>query len=150
MTKHDFVALETALWAATVRNTNDPPDDPETWWETRYVVAIEKALVQDDVSELTALLKARRPVHPMLLPALADALAARGRNKASGIKRKLTDTQELNVARQVQYLRLKGSTADSAFDEVATTFELSESTVKRAYLKHIPLYLRPVHIRRRL
>lgn len=144
----DFVALETALWASMVRDTEGPTPEPETMWQPAYIQAIEKAILMDDYSELVLLMKEKQPIHPMLLPALADAISARGRHKASGNKRKLTDTQAQNVARAIQYLRRTGKSSEVAYEEVAARYSISDKTAKRAYLTHIPDYMRPALNRR--
>lgn len=147
---HDFKALHDAVWRAKVSDFDGPPRSPETIWCQNYAGAIETALVRHDYEPLRALLAEGRPVHPMLLPALADALMARGRSMPAGRKPKLTTIAGREVARRVQYLRRIGYSDEDAKAEAALAFGgLSESTVKRAYEREVPQWLRPVHKRRR-
>ena len=142
MKVNDFIALETALWKSNVSDS-DAPRDGQTIWQTAYIEAIEKAILMDDYSDLILLLNEKQPLHSMLLPALADAIAARGLKKSPGVKPRLTSTQQQTVARSVQYLRRTGISAEVAIEEIGGRFSISESTVKRAYLKYIPDHMRP-------
>ncbi len=137
--KHNFIALEQEIWAATTRDI-DAPQGIE--WETDYLYAIEMALLVFDQKPLLKLLRDKRPIHPMLLPALADAIEAKRR--PSGNRRKLTATQELVMARAMQYeRRKKGKLKEEVVEDMAALMNLSESTVKRAYDKHIDIRIRP-------
>lgn len=148
--KHNFNALETALWASKVRDTDAAQEPAETVWDTMYPHAIEAALVKHDFRLLLLMLRDKRPVHPMLLPALADAIDARGRPKVAGRKPALTSVEARLIADQVQYLRRRSVSAENALASVAERTGQSVSVVKRAYEEMVPVYRRPVRIRRSL
>jgi hypothetical protein len=145
-----ILKLHDDLWAAMIRD-HDPhlgplAIDPLTLWQPRYVDAIAAVLTRGtpaDWAGLAALLREKQPIHPLLLPALAEALEARGRNKQDGRRRKLTPIEAREVAREVRYLRALGRLDAEAVDAVAQRFGVSESVVKRAFRKHIPVHRRP-------
>lgn len=127
--KHDFIALEKLVWAAAAHDTHV---EPAVRWCTDYPRAIERALVVHDFGPLLLLLDAGEPVHPSLLPALADALRART-SKRSGRKRLLVTTEARIVADAVLYLhRSRGVGLTRAIERIAREFDVSESTVRRA------------------
>lgn len=148
--KHDLNALETAMWASLVRNTEEPEAAAEMQWAVEYPRAISAALDKRDFKQLLALLRDRRPLPPLLLPALADAIEARGRNSPSGQKRLFSAVEARLIADRVQYLRRLGKSATEANEEVADAIKVSVSSVKRAYEAIVPAYRRPALIRSRL
>lgn len=146
----DLVELRDRLWAAMVRDA-DAPVDPLTLWQPLYADTIAAVLTRgtsEDWARLSALLREGQPLHPMLLPALAEALEARGRNKRDGRRRKLSPIEELEAARNVLYLRRTGQSSERAIAAVAQRLRVSESVIKRAAMR----YVNPqrVHNRRRL
>jgi uncharacterized protein YoaH (UPF0181 family) len=140
-----ILKLHADLWAAMVRDAHEAID-PLTVWQPLYADAIAAVLTRGapaDWARLAALLRERQPIHPMLLPALAEALEARGRNRRDGRRRKLTPIEELQAAREVRYLRSVGQSSEQAVEAVAQRLRVSESVVKRALHKHMPVHLRP-------
>jgi hypothetical protein len=143
--KHDFQALEAAVWAATSRDAGTPPPAPELQWCTAYPDAIEQALLKADFVPLLRLLESAEAVHPILLPALADAVRARGLPRRAGRKPKLTTAEARVVAGAVALRRWEGQGITDAILDVALDFELSTSTVKRAFEAKVPPHRRPGH-----
>lgn len=145
----DLIELRDRLWAALVRDA-DAPIDPLTLWQPLYADAIAAVLTRgtsEDWARLSALLREKQPLHPMLLPAVAEALEARGRNKRDGRRRKLSPIEELEAARTVLYLRRTGQSAERAIAVVAQRLRVSESVVKRAARRYVGPP--PAHNRRR-
>jgi hypothetical protein len=139
-----WAELEDRLWAAMVRDC-EAPLDPLTVWQPRYVDLLCAVLTRGapaDWAGLSSLLREEQPLHPALLPVLADAIEARGRNKRDGRRRKLSPVEERMVARQVRYLRSKSHSYEAARADVAARFGLTDSVVKRAFEKHVPLHFR--------
>lgn len=159
--KHDFVALEAAIWAATAHDYRSLPA-PEVRWCTDYPRAMECALVKGDFTPLLALFDAGKPLHPMLLPALADVTRARGRPAQAGRKPRLTTIEARMLAKAVSELRNgrlygNGRHADvadkptrrpglslaKAAAQVAEETGFSEYAVKAAYREVVPPRSRP-------
>lgn len=141
----ELTDLEDRLWKAMVRDL-DAPLDPLTIWQPMYINALAAVLTRGapaDWAALASLLREEHPIHPMLLPALAQALEARGRNKRDGRRRKLSPIEERQAARDVRHLRATGASDETARATVADRLGVSVSVVKRAFEKYIPPYQRP-------
>lgn len=148
--KHDFEALAAALWGQLGSTPGAPPKPPELQWNMDYPDAIERCIALNDVTPLVKLLSTGCPIHPMLLPALATAMAQRGRPIGPGRKRKLTSMQASVAASKVQMARRAGRDFESAVEEVAAEMKVSDSVVQRAYNAKYPVWLRPSQKQRRL
>jgi hypothetical protein len=138
-----LIELRERLWRAMVRDTDAPPD-PLATWQPMYADALAAVLKRgtaEDWARLCALLRDEEPIHPMLLPALAEALEARGRPKRDGRRRKLSPVEELQAALDVRYLRVTGQSKEQAIESVAQRLCVSDSVVKRALDKRLPSHL---------
>ena len=108
----------------------------EAWAELDYPNAFEEAILQDNPLALLLLLDREIPLHPLMLPHLADAIRAMRRNKRDGPKPLLLPLDESVVALRVALARQKGSTNSNAISELADEMRVSESTIKRAISAH--------------
>lgn len=134
----DFIELQRVVWAANAHDVGTPA----VTWNVEYVGAIERALVMGDFVPLLALLDAGEALHPALLPALGDALRARGRPGREGRKPALTPTRARDVAAWIDTLRAKGKTEAEALAIAAADYGISETTARRVYRSHVPSYRR--------
>ena len=91
--KHDLIAISQEITYLSVRDSDAPDDPPEMRWNARYPLEIDKALIKHEYGPLIALLEDGQPIHPLLLPALASALAAHGRGDP-GAKNKWTQHEK--------------------------------------------------------
>ena len=148
--KHDFESLMADLWGASGNTPGAPERPAEMAWDLDYPNAIERCLRLNDPTALAKLLNERKPIHPMLLPALADALIQRGRPSGPGRRRKLTSMETAVAALQVQMARRAGSDLERAIENVAVLYKVSESVVQRAYNAKYPVWQRPSQKRRKL
>ena len=71
--KHDFPALEAKVLTASIRHPDTVPN-PETQWNLGYADALAQALERREFVLLIRMLDAALPIHPVMLPALADAI----------------------------------------------------------------------------
>lgn len=130
--EHDFLGLSQAVTDSTAKDSSAPQDPPEMWWHFQYPEALDKALNLDNYGPLTELLRAGAPIHPLLLPALADAITARIKRKRGGRPRRLTLTEAYRIAGEVARRTRGGETKTSVVGEIALRYEVDESTVSRA------------------
>ena len=104
----------------------------ESWAGLDYPTAFQEAVLQDNPVALLLMLDREIPLHPLMLPHLADAIRAMRRNKRDGPKPLLLPLDESVVALRVDLARRKGSTKSNAISELADEMRVSESTIKRA------------------
>jgi hypothetical protein len=108
----------------------------ETWAGLDYPTAFQEAVLQDNPLALLLMLDHEIPLHPLMLPHLADAIRAMRRNKRDGPKPLLIPIEESVVALRVGLAVRKGSTKNSAISDLAEEMGVSESTVKRGISAH--------------
>lgn len=137
---HDWGALRRAIEAIdTPRSTDElvpawqRGEIPEPLWAPEYVPRLQQALEQRDHAELLALLEARRLIHPILLPVLADVLRSALSGVWVGRPCKLTETQQATLQRLCSEMCGPGRmTKDQFAQDWAGRLGVSPSTIKRA------------------
>lgn len=125
--RHNFPAL--AKRALTDSLTQAVPVDG--WWEPGYADAIERALAMRDFQPLLRLLDQRLPVHPAMLPALADAIRSLDQGKRAGKPPKLTTEDRRLIAHAIAS-RAPGTIESAAIADQAAAWNVSPDTIKRA------------------
>jgi hypothetical protein len=110
---------------------------PEPRWAPEYVTALEQALDQADASELIRLLEARRLIHPLLLPLLAEFLRRKLQGLSVGKPKKLLAYEERLIRKKFEHR--KGTQTASEFDaEMAIMFRVGDRTIANARRKKTP------------
>lgn len=136
MKKHDFDALFNALVAASTGDY-DPTVPQSKSWQLMYPAALDEALNQGNFGQLMGLLREGEPLHPMLLPALADAIQSK--ISSDGGKRPLLNFIErrgMRTAYRAELVRVptrrepKRSAPDTE-KWLAERYGVSISTVRR-------------------
>jgi hypothetical protein len=108
----------------------------EAWAGLDYPTAFQEAILQDNPVALLNMLDREIPLHPLMLPHLADAIRAMRHNKRDGPKPLLLPLDESVIALRVGLARKKGATKSDAISELADEMGVSESTIKRAISAH--------------
>jgi len=135
MTKHDFPALVAKVMVASSHHP-DEPLPPENHWNVGYAQAIEQVIEQGNATALVRMLDAGLPIHPVMLPALADAVRVLSRGRRSGAHRALTSIEEEAIVSAIRVRNTHGKTSiASAQEALAAAFGVSVDTVKRAWRK---------------
>ena len=99
---------------------------------SEYLIAIEKALEQNDHSSIMRLLNNATPLHPKLLPGLANAIKPLFRGKKSGKPKSFITSDENIIYHLVDMLQEgKGISKAKAIAYLAERLEVSDKTISR-------------------
>ena len=131
--KHDFPALVSKVLEASIYDVDAPPP-PEMEWNLAYGQAIEQVIEQGNAIPLIRMLDAGLPVHPLMLPALADAIRAISQGRRSGAHRALTSIEERAVVSAIKVMA-RTTSLIRAQERIAGESGVSVETVRRAWRK---------------
>lgn len=97
-----------------------------------YGIAFEKALEQNDHSSIMRLLGNATPLHPKLLPGLANAIKPLFTGKKSGKPKNFITNDENIIYHLVDMLKTeKGISKAKAIAHLAERLEVSDKTISR-------------------
>ena len=99
---------------------------------SKYSIAIEKALEQNNHSSIMTLLSNAIPLHPKLLPELAKAIKPLFTGKKSGKPKSFITSDENTIYHLVDMLQEeKGISKTKAIGHVAEALKVSDKTITR-------------------
>jgi len=99
---------------------------------SEYSIAIEKALEQNDHSSIMRLLGNATPLHPRLLPGLANAIKPLFTGKKSGKPKNFITSDEKTIYHLVDMLQTeKGISKAKSIAYLAERLEVSDKTISR-------------------
>ena len=99
---------------------------------SKYSIAIEKALEQNNHSSIMTLLSNATPLHPKLLPELAKAIKPLFTGKKSGKPKSFITSDENTIYHLVDMLQEeKGISKTKAIGHVAEALKVSDKTITR-------------------